>query len=188
VGLIVVTPAAHEVVSTENVKAFARIDHTAEDALIEELIKAAEDLIQRATDAQLLSATYDLTRDRWPTAKNAIELPLSPVTSVESIKYIDPDGIEQTLSSAIYELDLGVKPAEIYLKYNGEWPDLRDQRNAVTVRFLAGYASAAVVPDMLKTAVKITVTNWLENRESGCTELPAAAHNICNRYRFRFST
>lgn len=187
-GIVVVTPAAHEVVSTENVKEFARIEHTAEDTLIEELIKAAEDLVQRATDIQLLTATYDMTLDRWPVVNDPIAIPFDPVTSITHIKYIDPDGVEQTLASSVYGLDLGVKPAEIYLEHNEEWPDLRDERNAITVRFVAGYANAAAVPDLLKTAVKITVTYWLENREEGCTELPAAAHNICNRYRYRFST
>jgi len=184
-GRTLITAPVGDVVTTAEAKAYAKVTHSAEDSLIDDLVVTAVELVQQICDRQLLSATYDLTFDAWPSSGEEFEIPFAPTTSITSIKYIDEDGAEQTLSSSVYVTSTDVDPAQIYLAYNQSWPGLRAQRNAVTVRAVVGYANAAAIPTAIKTAIKIAVTNWLENRE-GCQELPPASVHLINRYRFRY--
>ena len=184
-GRTLVTAPTGNVVTTAEAKAYAKITHSAEDTLIASLVDTAEALVEAICDRQLLSATYDFTFDAWPSSGDEFEIPFAPTSSITSIKYIDENGTEQTLSASGYVVSTDVDPAQIYLAYGESWPGIRAQRNAVTVRAVVGYANAAAVPEAIKTAIKIAVTAWLENRE-GCQELPPAAVNLVNRYRFRY--
>jgi len=184
-GRTLVTAPTGDVVTTAEAKAYAKISHSAEDTLIDTLVATAVELVEAICDRQLLQATYDITFDAWPSAGEEFEIPFAPTSSITSIKYIDEDGTEQTLSASAYVTSTDVDPAQIYLAYGESWPGLRAQRNAVTVRAVVGYANAAAIPDAIKTAIKIAVTAWLENRE-GCQELPPASIHLINRYRFRY--
>jgi hypothetical protein len=51
-----------------------------------------------------------------------LDLPVAPVISVTSVKYLDTDGVEQTLASSVYELvNTGLEP-QIRLKINQTFP------------------------------------------------------------------
>jgi hypothetical protein len=50
--------------------------------------------------------------------------------------------------------------------YGDTWPDTRAQINAVAVRYVAGYANAAAVPDSIKAWIKLQVSAMYENREA----------------------
>jgi len=50
--------------------------------------------------------------------------------------------------------------------YSGSWPDTRDQINAVAVRYVAGYADAAAVPEGIKQWIKLQIASMYENRET----------------------
>lgn len=184
-GRTLITAPTGDVVTTAEAKAYAKVTHSAEDSLIGDLVATAVELVEHICDRQLLSATYDITFDAWPESGEELEIPFAPTSSITHVKYIDEDGAEQTLSSSVYISYTDIDPAQIYLAYGQSWPGLRVQRNAVTVRAVVGYANAAAVPDAIKTAIKIAVTAWLENRE-GCQELPPASLHLINRYRFRY--
>jgi len=184
-GRTLITAPTGDVVTTAEAKAYAKVLHTAEDTLIDSLVDTAESLVEQICDRQLLQATYDFTFDHWPSADDEFEIPFAPTSSITHIKYIDENGDEQTLDPSVYVASTDVDPAQIYLAYGQSWPGLRAQRNAVTVRAVVGYANAAAIPEQIKTAIKIAVTAWLENRE-GCQELPPAAEHLINRYRFRY--
>jgi len=50
--------------------------------------------------------------------------------------------------------------------YQQTWPSTRSVANAVTIRFVCGYASAAAVPFSMLAAIKLLVGHWYSNRES----------------------
>lgn len=112
----------------------------------------------------LLTQTWDLVLDWFPAC---IEIPLPPLQSVSSIAYVDGDGATQTLSSSVYQvIDQGLwKPSLIVEAYQQSWPTTRDQPQAVTVTFVAGYGAASAVPAPIKSAIKLMVSHWYENRE-----------------------
>jgi uncharacterized phiE125 gp8 family phage protein len=98
--------------------------------------------------------TWELRLDSFP---DEIVIPLPPLQSVTSVKYIDTDGVEQTLSTDIYQVTTD-DPATIVEKYGQSWPSTRDEKEAVRVRFVAGYGdSADDVPEPFKTAIKFHV-------------------------------
>ena len=87
-------------------KAFAKVDVTDDDSLIDALITAARQLVETEQNRQLMPATYELTLDEFPSSSNCpIELPRPPLQSVSSITYVDTAGATQTWSSDDYQVD-----------------------------------------------------------------------------------
>ena len=103
--------------------------------------------------------------DEFPA--DQICLPLPPVQSVTSITYTDATGSSATWDSSKYTFSASREPARIMPAYNENFPtDVREQPDAVTVRFVAGYGDAATdVPDQIKHAMLLLISHWFENRE-----------------------
>ena len=81
--------------------------------------------------------------DAFPDAE--IELLKPPVTSVNSVTYVDAAGATQTLPGASYSLDAATFPGWLLPAYGTEWPETRDRANAVTIRFTTGYAPTRIL-------------------------------------------
>jgi len=95
-----------------------------------------------------------------------IVLPVSSLIQVDSIKYIDTAGVQQTLSPALYLVDSHSEPPRILPAYGTQWPSTRQQPNAVEVLFTAGYGTtAASVPDGIKAWMKLRIGALYEHRE-----------------------
>ena len=87
-SLKLITPPVGSALTLTEAKAHLRVTSSTEDTLHQAMIDAAEALAVTATGRQLMTATYDLTLDRFAPV---IELPLPPLQSVTSVKYIDTD-------------------------------------------------------------------------------------------------
>lgn len=93
-----------------------------------------------------------------PTFCRRIEIPLLPFKSVESVKYLDDDGAEQTVDPSIYRTLAGGIPA-VELAYNQVWPQHRSQDDAVRVSFVVGYgADGPSVPEPIRSAIALRVS------------------------------
>ncbi len=118
-----------------------RVDCSDHDALIAGLIgvatQAASDRLQRA----LVPTRYRLTLDSFP---DAIELLMPPVMSVESVRYIDINGAEQTMSPQDYFIDRVSEPGKLVPAPGLEWPEVQDRINVVEVEYTAGYPWSAI--------------------------------------------
>lgn len=128
----------------------------------------------------LITQTWRLSLDCWP---RFIDLPMGPVQAVNSIKYFDPDGAEQTLAADQYVYDLDRKPLRIYPAEGVTWPNLQSGvPGVIKVEFDAGFGDAAEdVPADLVGALKLIVGHRFENR--GSVDLPPAADSVLRRYR-----
>jgi uncharacterized phiE125 gp8 family phage protein len=160
-------------VTLAEAKAQLRVDHTDEDALITRLVKAATAYLDGRTGILgrcLVTQTWELTLDAFPAEE--IELPLGPVQSVTSVKYVDTAGVTQTVPEADYYLDNASISAWVMPQI--EWPDTMEAANAVTVRYVAGTAPAAV-PDALRHAILVMVSAWYDKRAAGDMPLAAGA-------------
>lgn len=180
-------------VSVSEAKDQSRIDTTAEDALVERLINAAVDHIEGpyGIGVCLVEQTWELQLDYF---HQLIQLPLSPVLTVEKIEYEDGDGAIQTVDASTYRVDTHSNPARISLEWNQSWPLPRRVAGAVTVTFQAGYAQdgsgdyTANVPDSLRHAVLLLAAHWYEHREAAITgtitsEMPIAIDALLSKYR-----
>lgn len=163
-GLSLITAPAAEPISLAELKAQCRIDSSAEDALLGIFVQAARERAEQITGTALVSQTWDQTLDAFPAAE--IELLKPPVSAITSVKYVDTSGVQQTYSSANYTLDSSTFPGWVLPAYGTEWPATRDQANAVTVRYVTGYANAAAVPAAIKAWCLLTAGFLYANREA----------------------
>lgn len=142
--LTIVVPPAYECVSRTQAKNHLRVSGTDDDDLIDALIATARDHVETFTRRALVQRTYDFTLDAFP---QVIELPYGPVREVTSITYTDAGGDSQTLSTALYQVDLRSVPPRIRPAYGSSWPSTRGQMNDVVVRYVAGFVSPFTADD-----------------------------------------
>ena len=192
---VILTQPAEEPVTLAEMKAHLRVDIVDDDALISSLIiaarQAAETICRRAICTQTIKMVLDqfaapginIGSANWygpqwgtspgpltvlrPDGKTGFEiiLPMSPVQSVTSIKFIDTSGVQQTMLSTDYKVDNISEPARILPAYGTTWPSTRNEINAVEIIYQAGYGAASVVPEGIKSWIKIRAATLYENRE-----------------------
>lgn len=162
------TAPALEPVSLADAKLHLRVDVADDDALIDQLIRAAREHAETFTHRALITSTWDLKLDAFP-CDGVIWLPKPPLVSVTSITYVDTAGVSQTWSSALYTVDAPSGPmarhGRVVPVYAEVFPSTRSVVNAVTVRYVAGYGATAalaapLVPASVKAAIKILVATW----------------------------
>ncbi|MFH1806832.1 MAG: hypothetical protein ABID63_18280 [Pseudomonadota bacterium] len=171
------TPPAERLVTLAAAKAQLRVPDafTADDDYINGLVLAAESyldgrqgILGRALITQTWTGTID---DCFP---EQITVPLPPLQSVTSIKYIDGDGAQQTLAAETYQVIANAEPGLIVPAFGQSWPTVRRQRQAVEVVFVAGYGDAAGLPARVRQMVLFLISHWYINR------VPVNIGNIVN--------
>jgi len=165
-GLELFTAPAIEPITLTEVKEHLRIDssNTSEDDFINTLIAAATIYYQSRSWRQLITATYKQYLEDFPAV--GMELRKPPLQSVTSIKYEDTNGVEQTLSSSVYQVDVKSEVGRIVLADGESFPDTDEVINAVTIEYKAGYGDAASdVPALVKSVLKLIVAHLFENRD-----------------------
>lgn len=135
---------------------------TSHDDHLTDAIVAAREQVERDTQYACISQTFELVLDEFPSDDSAIRLPVRPVTSLSSITYQDGASSE-TLATSVADLDR--QKRRIVLQYNQEWPSIEQQSDAVVITFVAGYASQANVPRLLRQAILLQVGKWFEDRD-----------------------
>lgn len=147
-------------------------DTSVEDGLIGDWITAAREAAEHHTGRTLAPKTVEIALDAFPSGSDEILLPLSPVNSITSIKYIDANGVEQTLASNQYTLDVYGDSRVIVANYGCLWPVTRVQANAVKIVAAVGYASA---PRAAKAAMLLTIAHLFEHRSAVIADARAVA-------------
>jgi uncharacterized phiE125 gp8 family phage protein len=153
-----------EPVMLAEAKAHLYVTHSDDDALIGAYIAAAREDAEHRLQRALVTQTWELALDAFPAA---IVLPMAPLASITSIKYTDTAGVEQTLDPAAYAVDTAAEPGAVVPAYGLAWPATRAERNAVRVRYVAGYgADGTFVPAAIRQWILLRVGSLFENRES----------------------
>lgn len=171
-----VTPPATEPVSLAEAKLHLKAETSADDTLISALIVAARQHIEVQLRRSLVTQTWRATFDGFPRASEGFRLLKGPVQSVTSVAYVDDAGVTRTLAGSVYappNYDDAVPV--LALAPDQSWPSYRRQQGAVTVTYVAGYGSAAAVPQAIKQAILFLVGHWYAFREAVIVgEAPAA--------------
>lgn len=189
-SLTIVTPPAEEPVSLTEAKNHLRIDLTDDDSLISALIVAAREHAEAITRRAFITQTLKLSLDAFPANNGPIYVPMPPLQSVNSLKYFDTDGVEQTLTEgADFLVDAESEPGRITPAPDTGWPATQSRPNAVSVEFVAGFGDASKVPQGIKQAILLMVGHWYENREAvtmqgnNAGELPMAVDSLLMMHR-----
>lgn len=192
---ILVTGPSEEPVSLAEAKLHLRVDDNADDALISALIVAARQHAENDTRRALVTQTWRQVWDQFPApgvnigsanwygpqwgntpgplttlradGRTGFEMYLdhSPIVSVDSLQYIDQDGVTQTLASSGYKLDNVTAPARLVPAFGTTWPSTRNEINAVSVTYTCGFGGASAVPETIKRWMLLRIGALYENRE-----------------------
>lgn len=160
-------------VTLEQARGQVRADCADEDTLLTALAQVATDAAADRLQRSLVPARYRLTLDSFP---DAIELIMPPVISVESVKYIDIDGEQQTLDPLDYYLDSVSEPGYLVPAAGRAWPVTQDRINAVEVEYTAGYPDSAI-PTPVKQWILLALGDMYANRERSA-EKPAVPQHF----------
>jgi uncharacterized phiE125 gp8 family phage protein len=193
---MIVAPAVQPL-TLEEVKQHLRVDYTDSDSIISAYIEAATSYVEGEhsfTGRALVTQTWELVIDHFPV--HEIKIPLPPLQSIDSIKYDDTAGDEQTLATTQYYVDDVSEPAWV-VPIVGGWPTaVLDAINSVRIRFTAGYPATTDsppdlrgnIPSAIKQAMLLHIGSFHEHREEqivGLTtmQLPFAAENLLRPWR-----
>lgn len=169
--LTVFTPPTIEPLLLADVIDHSRLTDLDEEAdLVSTYITSARRHIEETYGVAFCPQVLEYALDAFPCSSadnrwGAIVLPRPPLQSVTSITYVDQSGVSQTLSTSVYEVDTRPYLGEVRPKYNQSWPSTRDQKNAVIVRYNAGYVDADSIPENMKMAVRFLTGDLYYNRE-----------------------
>jgi len=147
-----IVPPVEMAVSLTDARTAARVSGNALDGEIESHVRGiTESEVELLTGRAVIFQTHRLTLDSFP---DAIRLPAPPVSSVGSVKYLDVDGVEQTLDPADYELDAESEPSYLVPAPGCSWPATMERVNAVKVEVICGYgATEAATPPGIKSYI-----------------------------------
>ena len=138
-----------------------------EDDLLDAIITAGREQIEDITRRALLTQTWYYYLDEFPD-KDFIKIPFGNLQSVSSIKYKDSSGTETTLTANTdYLVETnGDGIGRLVLPDGCTWPsDSLYPSNPITIEFVCGWATQALVPYKIKAALKLICAGLYENRD-----------------------
>ena len=195
-SLTLVIAPAEAPISLTRALGHLRVKSGEENDLVADLIVAVTTYVDGASGIlgrALVTQTWDLKLDRFPVSSLIpIEVQLPPLQSVSSIKYIDTDGVEQEWDNSEYQVASGENSplARILPAFNESWPITRNQPDAVTIRYVAGYGTPADVPGAIKSAMLLIIGELYERREEAIagtiiSRIPFGAEALLRSFRVR---
>ncbi|WEV89337.1 hypothetical protein H10PHJ05_36 [Aeromonas phage HJ05] len=196
----VIKPAEHEPVTVAQAKAFCRVTHNLEDALIATLVSAARELCEGATRSPISPQTFQVTyRTPYhdtlfglhPTVedrdgiKDGIRLPRIPFLQLVSVKLETP---EQTIDIPLSAVRVA-KPRTLYIK---DWPTYFQRDTSLVVEYEAGYPlvggegedkDLVKCPALMAQCVLDTVAHLYSTRGDATTgTLPVRVRNMLKTF------
>lgn len=147
------------------------------DDRVESLIKVARKACEARIERTLISTPWTVTMDSFP---DAVVLYRPPVIAVQSVAYIDIDGLTQTLDPLDYIVDAASEPGYVVPGFGKSWPTTQDRINAVTVNYTAGYGTqAASVPEPLRQWMLLAIGDMYERRNRS-SDKPAVPQDFAD--------
>ena len=206
-GLIEVAGPTVEPISRIEAREHLRLDDDVDDSQIRSYILAARVWVENYLGRALITRSMRQMIDSAPTTANNnfdgfrqahqntlasgqsfIELAMSPVSAVTSVKYYNDAGTESTWDTSNYYVDTARDVGRIVLLDSGSWPtDLRGA-NGLEINFVAGYgASPSHVPEAIRVAILQYVTFLYEHRGDferfPPPQPPAVLRTLLNPYK-----
>lgn len=182
-SLQLVTGPTSEPIALADAKAHLRVDHSADDALITDLIEASRRWAENLAACALITQTWDMFLDAFPygvpgrvtyLSRAPIELPKPPLQSITSIQYVDVSNTLQTWNPSLYRvrnaMTVPIKQTRpprgtITPNYGQFYPVTLGVSQAVQIRFVCGHGAAADVPANIRRAMMIRLGDLYQRRE-----------------------
>ena len=134
---------------------------SADESELPARIKAAVSSIEDQFGFEILPKTYTWYMDSFD--NSTIVLPVTPISSVTSIKYYDVDDAQQTL---VEDTDYRVDKYQGRIEVISSWPATKVKVNTVEIEFVAGY-TASTVPENIREAVILRLWEYYHGGDLG---------------------
>lgn len=178
-ALMLTTPPATEPVSVEAAKAWLRVSHSDDDALIADLIRSAREHVETRTGGVLITQSWrerleDWPRDRLSASGLAVQLARAPLISVEAVRVRGRDSALTEWDPAEYRVETGELGRLVaILPFTLPRPDLRG--GGIEIDFTAGYGETPDdVPAPLRAAIlHLVAASYGADRGEGGESPPA---------------
>ncbi len=170
------TNASTDVLSTADAKAWMKVDTSADDSLIADLVAEVIDIVEDTYSFQLIEKTVTATYEMYG---KRVDLPLFPVQSISTVKTITNDGTETTLTAGDdFYLQGDTLIFNTLYDYNEPFQRLR-----LEVVYTAGFDP---IPNGIILGLKKAVLSSYEDRqdlvEGSVNELPNGSKSHFKRY------
>lgn len=203
----VTTAPAVEPVTLADLKSHLRLESgvTAEDNLLNDLITAAREWVERYTERALITQTVTQTLDDWPGlayprgdlpaqgrisdvlsgGSRFVELIARPVQSITSVTIYNEANESSVWAAANYRLaSPQYDRSRLALNGGSTWPSATRSTDAIEIVYVAGYgADGDAVPGPIKRAMKMLAASWYENRGDMHAEPPDDIRRTLRPYR-----
>lgn len=153
---ICTVPPAVLAVKIDAAKAALRIDCDDLDALVTIWTEGVIGDLEHEIGQCLMEQTWEVRLAAFPgvscwqlgqPAPGAVAAPISlphPVMTVTTVKYLDLDGVEQTMDAAAYRLNVARYTSTLTPARGGSWPATAEDDAAVKITLQCGYGNDPV--------------------------------------------
>jgi len=181
---LVASPSGLPVTVAES-KTDLRIQHAAEDSIIEDFISSATDYCQEVVGKKLISQEW---RYSISSASFCVVLPIAVATEITEINYYDADNNLQSADINDFYFYALEDSAFVEPKHGKNWPATFARRDAISINFKVGYADAEAVPAAIKRAIRLLVAHWYECRTAAtigteAKEIPMGVNALLGSHR-----
>ena len=158
---ILLIPPSAEPWSVAEAKAFLRVEHDDDDAVIAALIAAARGHVEALSRRALLVQRWRCVLDVWP-ADGRLDPRLGPLRSVIAARVYDQGNNAHAIDAGSFVVDAA---ANVIASPCRTLP-LPGRRHAgIELDIELGYGTtAADVPEPLRHGIRLLVAHWYENR------------------------
>lgn len=138
-GQICISPPTVLAVTMAQAKRNLRVDDDDLDDLIEIWLQGIISALEHEIGQCVMEQTWEVTLDGF---SDTIRLP-HPVMGIESVSYLDADGVTQELAASTWRLSRSRYRTVMALAADSAWPATACSGEAVTIRVICGYGSTA---------------------------------------------
>ena len=177
---ILLAAAAQPVVALADAKAFMRIDHEADDALVAALVETATLTVEAASGRLLAAQGWRIVLDAWPSG--GVMTPRArPLVEVTAARILAADGTPLVIDAQ----DFAVEPGGMAIRFTPQ-PAPGRATAGIEIDVTAGHADPAGIPPPLVHAVRLLAADWYERRGAvpdGAPPVPAQVAALVAPFR-----
>lgn len=180
---ILLTPPVIEPLTLIEARAFLRVKHGDDDAVIMALIAAARVHVEAMTRRALLAQSWRFVLDAWPRGGRFAPR-IGPLRALIAARVFDADGAARAVDAESFVVDVAANVIAAPC-FAAPVPGRGRAHAGIALDVLCGYGTdAADVPADLRQAVRLLLAHWYDNRTASADGgAPASVNALLAPYR-----
>lgn len=160
-GLARIVAPIIEPLTLAETKLYLRVDGSAEDTLITDLISVAREHAESYLKRSLLTQTWRMVLEDY--APEALRLPMVPLQEISEIRLVAQDGTSSVFSDTLYTID-AVNEGIRFLT--------TPYSSSIEIDYVAGFENAADIPKAIRYGLLSHIAYLFDNRGETSAALP----------------